>query len=167
MPSAASGASGSAFGFTERRYLCQVGDLHTHLVDHAGMEHLALEIERIAFLAGMSHCEEGRDLALAVVKDRLKVGKNFRFFTADKADDRGLNPDCVTAGIDGAVTAGFFYRVGNEFACMAGMGGGTDACRKEDNAGLLGRHRDPTGTLFCTGNRVCVLHRREGSQNGI
>ena len=115
------------------------------------MEHFALEIEGIAFLSGMRHRKKRSDLALAIIKNRFKIGNGFRFFSADEADDRGLHADRVSAGIDGAVPAGFFYRIADEFARMAGMGGSTDTGGQEYRAGLLGRHRDTAGSLFCTG----------------
>ena len=146
------------FRVPERRYLRKIGYLHAHLVNHACMEHLALKIERIAFLAGMGYRKEGGGLALAVVKDHLKVSEGFRFFTAHEADDRCLHADRVPAGVYGAVAAGFFYRIRDEFTRMAGVGGGTDTGGKEHGAGLLGWHRDPAGPLFCAGQVAFPVH---------
>jgi hypothetical protein len=106
-----------------------VGNFHSHVIDHAGMEDFGLKVQVIAFLAGMGDSKELGYLVLAIVEDLFKVAEGCGFDPAHQPGYRGFDLDSHIPETYRVIVAEFFKQVREQLPRMAGVRCSPDAGR--------------------------------------
>ena len=133
------------------------------MVDHAGVKHLGLEVDRVALLARMSRGEEVDELGVAVVQDGLEVSKGLGALSADELYVGHAEVDLEASRVQRKGPAVSLDQVLDQFPRMTGVGCSTDAGGEEHDPRLLSRERDPAGSPFPPGE-VALAVRAEAAE---